>query len=60
MLPLVVLGNIAGLEIVHPIAVVVLGGLVTATLFTLFIVPVLYLALGTRHEPELRLGPEAA
>jgi Cu/Ag efflux pump CusA len=60
MVPLVALGNIAGLEIVHPIAVVMLGGLVTAMVFTLFVVPVLYLALGTRHEPDLRLGPEAA
>jgi CzcA family heavy metal efflux pump len=60
MVPLVALGNIAGLEIVHPIAVVMLGGLVTAMVFTLFVVPALYLALGTRHEPDLRLGPEAA
>jgi CzcA family heavy metal efflux pump len=48
MLPLVVLGEIAGLEIVHPIAVVILGGLVTATLFTLHVVPALYLRYGRK------------
>jgi Cu/Ag efflux pump CusA len=48
MLPLVVLGEIAGLEIVHPIAVVILGGLLTATLFTLHVVPALYLRYGRK------------
>jgi Cu/Ag efflux pump CusA len=57
MLPLVLLGNIAGLEIVHPIAMVILGGLVTATLFNLYLVPALYLRFGARREPELELAP---
>ena len=48
MIPLVVLGEIAGLEIVHPIAVVILGGLVTAMLFTLYVVPGLYLMFGRK------------
>jgi Cu/Ag efflux pump CusA len=48
MVPLVVLGEIAGLEIVHPIAVVILGGLVTATLFTLHVVPALYSRYGRK------------
>lgn len=60
MLPLVVLGSIAGLEIVHPIAVVILGGLVTTTVFTLHIVPALYLWFGARREPDLRLTEPAA
>ena len=55
MLPLVALGKIAGLEIIHPIAVVLLGGLVTATVFSLYIVPALYLRLGGRREPDLGL-----
>jgi Cu/Ag efflux pump CusA len=59
MVPLVVLGDIAGLEIVHPIAVVILGGLVTATVFSLHIVPALYLRFGARREPDLELVPEA-
>jgi Cu/Ag efflux pump CusA len=56
MLPLVVLGKIAGLEIVHPIAVVTLGGLVTATIFTLHVVPALYLRFGAKREADLGLA----
>ena len=52
LLPLVILGNIAGLEIVHPMAVVILGGLVTSTLLNLFVVPALYLRFGSSPEPE--------
>ncbi|MGW1508332.1 efflux RND transporter permease subunit [Streptomyces sp. NPDC002394] len=43
VLPAVVLGTVEGMEVLHPLAVVVLGGLVTSTLVTLFIVPALYL-----------------
>jgi Cu/Ag efflux pump CusA len=46
LLPLVVRGSIPGHEIEHPMAVVILGGLVTSTLLTLFVVPILYLRLG--------------
>jgi Cu/Ag efflux pump CusA len=46
MLPFVFLGNVAGLEFVRPVAVVTLGGLVTATLLNLHIVPALYLGFG--------------
>ncbi len=53
-LPLVLFGDIAGLEIAHPMAVVVLGGLVTSTLLYLFVVPALYLSLGSGPEPEVR------
>ncbi|ONI74033.1 acriflavin resistance protein [Kribbella sp. ALI-6-A] len=53
MVPIVVVGNISGFEIVHAMAVVVLGGLVTTTLVTLFVVPVLYLRFGFASEPDL-------
>jgi Cu/Ag efflux pump CusA len=42
LLPFVVLGSRVGLEIVHPLATVMLGGLVTATLMSLFVLPALY------------------
>jgi len=54
-LPMVFAGNIAGLEIAQPIAVVVLGGLITATIFTLAGVPAMYLLFGAKREPELDL-----
>jgi Cu/Ag efflux pump CusA len=43
LVPLAIAGNTAGHEIEHPMAVVILGGLVTSTLLNLFIVPPLYL-----------------
>jgi Cu/Ag efflux pump CusA len=46
LLPLVVLGSRPGQEIEHPMAVVILGGLVTSTLLNLFVVPALYLRFG--------------
>jgi Cu/Ag efflux pump CusA len=46
LLPLIVTGEIPGQEIEHPMAVVILGGLVTATLLNLFVVPSLYLRFG--------------
>ena len=44
LLPLVVTGTIAGQEIAHPIAVIVLGGLVTSTLVVTFLIPAVYLS----------------
>jgi CzcA family heavy metal efflux pump len=49
LVPLVVAGAIPGNEIEHPMAVVILGGLVTSTLLNLFIVPSLYLRFGGRR-----------
>jgi Cu/Ag efflux pump CusA len=42
VLPFAVIGDVPGLEIAHPLAVVVLGGVVTATLGTLLLLPALY------------------
>jgi Cu/Ag efflux pump CusA len=56
-LPLALSGNIAGLEIVHPMAIVVLGGLITTTLFSLVVAPATYLLFGADFEPELELQP---
>ena len=64
LIPLVVLGPIAGAEILQPLAVVVIGGLVSSTLLTVFVIPTLYLRLATTvHsepsdvEPMLPPGP---
>jgi CzcA family heavy metal efflux pump len=46
LVPLVVLGSRPGHEIEHPLAVVILGGLLTSTLLNLFVTPVLYLRYG--------------
>jgi CzcA family heavy metal efflux pump len=54
LVPLVVAGNIPGHEIEHPLAIVVVGGLVTSTLLNLFVVPPLYLRFGRRGGRTLR------
>jgi Cu/Ag efflux pump CusA len=63
LLPLALSGDKPGQEIEHPMAVVILGGLVTSTLLNLFLVPVLYLKLGrgatAPADPEPP-GPAAA
>ena len=46
LVPLIVSGDVPGHEIEHPLAVVVVGGLVTSTLLNLFVVPSLYLRFG--------------
>jgi Cu/Ag efflux pump CusA len=46
LVPLVVSGNKPGHEIEHPLAVVIVGGLVTSTLLNLFLLPPLYAQFG--------------
>lgn len=55
VIPLVVLGDIAGQEILHPMSVVILGGLLTTLLVDLVIVPALYLRFGAGTKPEMFL-----
>ncbi len=50
LVPLVIFGNIPGQEIARPMAIVILGGLVTSTVLNLFIVPSLYLRFGARSQ----------
>jgi CzcA family heavy metal efflux pump len=55
VLPALVLGGRPGLEVMHPLAVVVLGGVVTTTFASLFVVPALYLHVGmARVDPTTR------
>jgi Cu/Ag efflux pump CusA len=46
LVPLAVAGNLPGHEIEHPMAIVIIGGLVTSTLLNLFVTPSLYLRFG--------------
>jgi hypothetical protein len=48
LLPLAISGDRPGQEIEHPMAVVILGGLVTSTLLNLFVLPSLYLRVGRK------------
>ncbi len=50
--PLVIAGDIPGHEIELPMAIVILGGIVTSTLLNLFVIPSLYLRFGDRPAPE--------
>jgi Cu/Ag efflux pump CusA len=62
LVPLAIAGNKPGHEIEHPMAVVILGGLVTSTVLNLFLMPSLYLAFGRsrRAEPEMVRSEVAA
>ncbi|MEO8351946.1 MAG: efflux RND transporter permease subunit [Chthoniobacteraceae bacterium] len=51
LLPLVWRGNIPGHEIEFPMAVVILGGLVTSTLLNVFLLPVLYARFARQEKP---------
>ena len=46
ILPLIISGNLPGHEIEHPMAIVIMGGLISSTFLTLFVLPAVYLALG--------------
>jgi CzcA family heavy metal efflux pump len=60
LVPLAVAGSIPGHEIEHPMALVVLGGLVTATLLNLFVLPSLYLRFGRGRRPLAEASAAAA
>lgn len=57
LVPLVVMGNLPGHEIEHPMALVILGGLITSTLLNLFVVPSLYLRFA---KPKKKALPQHA
>jgi CzcA family heavy metal efflux pump len=60
LVPIVWAGIIPGHEIEHPMAIVILGGLVTSTLVNLFIVPSLYLVFGKRNGTPQPVEVQAA
>jgi len=53
LVPLAVAGQIPGNEIEHPMALVILGGLVTSTLLNLLVIPSLYLRFGGTGQPRM-------
>jgi Cu/Ag efflux pump CusA len=53
LVPLVTSGEIPGGEIEYPMAIVILGGLVTSTLLNLFVVPSLYLRFGRPRDANI-------
>ena len=53
IVPLIVGGSIPGHEIEHPMAIVIMGGLITSTLVNLFIVPSLYLRFGKSRKTTI-------
>jgi len=54
VVPVLVLGDLPGLEIVRPMAIVILGGLATLTALDLLLLPAMFLSLGvsSRREPD--------
>lgn len=57
LLPLVASGLKPGHEVEYPLAVVILGGLITSTLLNLFLLPPLYLRFGRRAPVEREARP---
>jgi Cu/Ag efflux pump CusA len=56
LVPLVIAGDKPGHEIEHPMAIVILGGLISSTALNLFLMPALYARFGKERpapEPEL-------
>jgi CzcA family heavy metal efflux pump len=64
IVPLALAGSIPGHEIEYPMAIVILGGLISSTLLNLFIIPSVYLKFGKSRREVRELerlgGPEAA
>ncbi|MCX7410501.1 MAG: efflux RND transporter permease subunit [Planctomycetales bacterium] len=56
LVPLVIGGNLPGHEIEYPMAVVIIGGLVTSTLLNLFLLPPIYLAFGRLRRTDSRVS----
>jgi predicted RND superfamily exporter protein len=48
LVPIMIAGKVAGHEIEYPMAIVIIGGLITSTLLNIFIVPALYYWFGKK------------
>ncbi|NQW04930.1 MAG: efflux RND transporter permease subunit [Acidobacteria bacterium] len=59
LVPIIAGGDKSGHEIEHPMAVVILGGLVTSTVLNLFLLPAIYLRYGAGTATSGRIEPWA-
>ena len=50
LIPLAINGNAPGNEIQSPMAVVILGGLLSATVLNVFVVPAIYMLMKKRKQ----------
>ncbi len=60
LLPLMVGADAPGKEILHPVAIVIFGGLISATLLDTLLTPVLFLMLGRKPVERLAAAQEAS
>ena len=56
LLPLMIGADAAGKEILHPVAIVIFGGLLTSTLLDTILTPVLFLRHGAKPLQRLAAG----
>jgi Cu/Ag efflux pump CusA len=57
LLPLVLFGGVVGTEIIQPLAIIIWGGLLTATLSILFVVPAVLLRFAPKVAPKAASSP---
>jgi Cu/Ag efflux pump CusA len=55
LLPLMIDAATPGKEILHPVAVTIFGGLISATLLDSFLTPILFLKFGRKPVERLRI-----
>jgi CzcA family heavy metal efflux pump len=60
LVPILVAGSIPGYEIEYPLAVVIVGGVITSSLLSLFVTPLLYFRFGRRSDQMSPLPSQAA
>ncbi len=58
LVPLLIDAASPGKEILHPVAVTIFGGLISATLLDAFVTPLLVLAFGRKAVERLRVSAE--
>lgn len=60
LIPLVIYGDLPGNEIQSPMAVVILGGLISSTLLNIFIMPIFYYILRSREISKGKTGVDVS